>query len=284
MSHYNKKEVKKPEWFNLENYKNVNDAELEQWGNNFAYRLDIYMWLDESFHLLSDTEENKDNIEAGLTVCKEKGFITFNENNNDTEVLNIPPLIKDLTLGDIEIGLLNNGQESITKILKNLESLDFSNGIFDQMIAEKSHEAIISEDADLNKIHISNSSNYYDFVSVDLTAPVPDIMKEFKSWVVKKKKEYGNIARKNITAEDIRIWRDSKIIPYLDLLLWHKQQEKKMPSDFIVGSWIFPEKHLNGESQLREKTKPMFKKITSKHFMAYLSGQIIKNRLVSVQK
>jgi len=277
MPHYNKKDVQKPEWFDLDNYKNMINADLNQWADNFLFRLDLYMHLDETDQFCSEPDE-ENYIEEALTKCKEKGFFSTPEYFEISDINGASrnlPLIKDLTVGDIKMGLLKNGQESITKILKSLEPLDFRNGNIDQMHTNYK----TNEEKEIDEIIISSTPDYFNFLclaSVDVTASVPDIMKEFKTWVVKKKNEHDNIARKNITVEDLRIWRDSMIIPYLDLFFWYKQQHEKIPTDFVMGNWIFPEQHLNGESQLREKTKPMLKKITSRYFGDYLWRQITK--------
>ena len=63
------------------------------------------------------------------------------------------------------------------------------------------------------------------------------------------------------------------MLPYLDLMIWEKEQDAKIPYQ-VMEEAIFPSSE-GSEDRIRKTTAPKAKELTSKKSLAFLRAQAI---------
>jgi hypothetical protein len=81
-------------------------------------------------------------------------------------------------------------------------------------------------------------------LTIDLNASKDEILADFKEWLEtelrKNRERFPRPREAGITQAVIESWHDHQILPYQDLILWHKRHNTDMPSQSIIVEWLFP--------------------------------------------
>lgn len=81
--------------------------------------------------------------------------------------------------------------------------------------------------------------------TIDLNASETEIIRDFKALLTATLSEnrirYPRERSPGISLSVIGSWAEFGILPYQDLLLWHRRQNAIMPSDTDVADWLFPD-------------------------------------------
>ena len=102
-------------------------------------------------------------------------------------------------------------------------------------------------------------------LTVDLTASKTEIANSFEEWLKQAHAESrrGHPWKRGpgVSEDVIMSWIRYQILPYQDLVLWHKSIEHPMPSDTIVADWLFPEGNGTKDTvrETRNKAKLAFR-------------------------
>lgn len=114
-------------------------------------------------------------------------------------------------------------------------------------------------------------------VRVNLTATDEQILSDFKHWLTEYRKATGYESRKNnFTDKDLACWYNSRLLPYIDLMLSAEIEGKKI-TDAKIASLIFPdERNVDIVDKLRRTVRPkadwLLRNETSKAIEAQLSA------------
>ncbi len=213
------KSIKPPEWFDLKKYNDSSTKNIEQWILNFRPRVMALNCLDNKVKI--------DNYILGdILKFRDNGFI-ISDNLFPYQHYN-QTFVKSVTTSDV-VMLNNLIPESIKKDTKNY--LNNGGNITKEM------ESSISELEWFNEIDDC-------YAHININAPVEIIINDFKLWLSKRKKELntaiGYKTKIDITPAKMGEWFNLKIIPYMDLLIWMKEEELSIQYRFLA-EWLYPE-------------------------------------------
>lgn len=80
-------------------------------------------------------------------------------------------------------------------------------------------------------------------ITVDLNGSLTQITAEFKAMVESKLDQFRQVYQRGrssgITKTVTASWANHQVLPYIDLMLWHRRHGRAMPSDSTVAEWIF---------------------------------------------
>lgn len=112
------------------------------------------------------------------------------------------------------------------------------------------------------------------FATININAPKKIIIADFEKWIDEQKK-ISNLETKIISKSKIDWWIKHKVVPYLDLLIWEKQEKIKIPQN-VLGDWLFPDEvdlDVDIIERVRKSTINKALEIMDFKFIRYLSAQ-----------
>lgn len=125
------------------------------------------------------------------------------------------------------------------------------------------------------------NDNELDYVQIDLSLPDHVLLEQFSDWLAEKRKSGLNTYNHNkkyLTKSKMRLWFDSRVIPYMDLIQWNKSQGRTVPHT-IAGQIIFSDMSKNDfrnpAGRIADTTLKHMKEITSRPKLILLASQVI---------
>ncbi len=159
---------------------------------------------------------------------------------------------------------------------EDLDELSFvSKAAFDQW------GDISSSSASLFTDHYLQDKNELDFIKVDLSLPDHVLLEQFSNWLAIQRKAGRNTHNHNkkyLTKAKMRLWYESRVIPYMDVVQWNEKQGRTVPHG-IAGRIIFSDMSKNDFRNpagiIADTTLKHMKELTSRRTLILLSAQII---------
>lgn len=207
--------IKKPEWFNLENYQDLKSFDLAEWYKQINFRWDL-----ESDILLakSNPHESHEKRIAYRLNAIQNGIVEY-DSLDLKYILNHPPkkTVIDLAVFDIF--------SSSSWIERDAPNEIYSKNSFDEL-QEKICPNLYSSTANIN---------------VDLSASDEQIKKDFSEWLKNKKRPKNSYKHKtNFKSCNLGEWVDLSLLPFIDLYLFFKANEIEVKTEKFAA-WLFPE-------------------------------------------
>lgn len=95
-------------------------------------------------------------------------------------------------------------------------------------------------------------------VTVDLNGSLDQITADLRALVGPKLDQFRQVYRRSrspgITKTVTASWANHQILPYIDLMLWHRRQGQDMPSDSTMAEWIFRDSY-GDKNKVRDTAK-----------------------------
>lgn len=112
------------------------------------------------------------------------------------------------------------------------------------------------------------------FISVNLKATEEYLVKQFKEWINKTRKDakVEKVARL-IDEKDIHRWHNNRLLPYLDLAFWNLANRKIITYADMEGA-LFPNQTLSEGERIRKTVAPNALTLISKEFIYVLHVQL----------
>ena len=188
-------------------------------------------------------------------------FSTININNSD--ISSIDAIIRTISLTPEEDELDSGDEEFIPR------------AEFDKWREISNSSASLFTDRWLQ------DKNELDYVQVDLSLPDHVLSEQFSNWLAEQRKAGRNTYNHNkkyLTKAKMRLWFDSRVIPYMDVLQWNERQGRTIPHA-IAGRIIFSDMSKNDFRNpagiIADTTLKHMKEITSRRTLILLSAQVI---------
>ena len=179
----------------------------------------------------------------------------------------------------------NNPVSSLSTIVENIllgPDRDDLNEL--DSVSKEAHDEwrrISNSSAHLYTDHSLKDKNEVDYVQVDLSLPDHVLSEQFLDWLAIQRKTGKNIYNHNkkyLTKAKMRLWFDSRVIPYMDVVQWNAQHGKTVPHA-IAGRIIFSDMSKNDFRNpagiIADTTLKHMKEITSRRTLILLSSQVI---------
>jgi len=186
----------------------------------------------------------------------------FNDISGDN---NLTPSI-DAIIGNI---LLGPDEDDLTE-LENVPKTD----------VEQWHD-VSKSSASLYTDHQLLDKNEMDFIQVDLSLPDHVLLEQFSEWLAKQRKSGKNTynhKNKYLTKAKMRLWFDSRVIPYMDIVQWNAQYGRTVPHA-VAGRIIFSDMSKNDFRNpagiIADTTIKHMKEVTSRRTLIHLATQVI---------
>jgi len=214
-------EYKKPDWFDLENYLYLSDADLEQWYTEFSCRSVIIEYYSKKIKGNHDPK-----LEKGLYKIMESmrngSFIKA----PDFFESKVPDIIKELTSNHLisdSASLLSFNKLKELNLIQNTEN--------SHLLCDVAKYQQLKEP--LSEINLT----------INLHASDTQIISDIKSLLKSVRERYG--VKKTIIATQHKKdeWYDQNLIPYLDIYIWAYENKLDIQNDIgfsTIAEWIPP--------------------------------------------
>lgn len=119
----------------------------------------------------------------------------------------------------------------------------------------------------------------YSLVAVELNSSDEVILDDFKNWLIEARKHTGKQAFQKLFSEArLRRWHDARVLEYLDLTTWHKNNGMEITQGQIAEV-IFPDDRTGGATErVRKTTKPLVNELMTPDFINSLSFYVSNQR------
>lgn len=209
-------QIKKPEWFDLKKYENSVNANYLDWLINLHVRVMAVHYFDEL------EPHMKDNIKE----CRLNGFCSHSKLTVEDFLCVSHPIEK---VSNCDIVRLY--REMPEKIKKSINHAYYP----EDNISPDEHGKRVGQYTEDEWEEIDN------FLQINIHTPTELLLKDFKKWIVDKKKK-NNIERPSggcITPNKINNWAFHQVLGYLDLLIWAKITKRNI-THAVFSDWLFP--------------------------------------------
>jgi len=241
-----------PEWFDLENYCEINNFSIMDWYLQIARRMEILKLNtdieisdeDRSF-LLNDREHVR-----SYGLFAERDVTANRDRNTETHASAVRPT----TCFDIMLKYHMLPDELQSKL-----STEFVESIDQHKDTDKPFDVYIKEN-DWGMEQLGKS------LQVNLNATDEVLIQDFKNWLSLVRTAFEIKNDKFVTYADIKSWQDNQVLPYLDLLDWMNETGTKI-SKQKIAKLLFPNTQTNEYEKLRNGTERIIKKFKSDNFL-----------------
>ncbi len=261
-------------WFDLKKYEGLKDLDLQGWLNQIRVRIWARALNEDS--RFSRLIKNTPIVQEICSLDVDAQKYPFNTNS----VKSIPA--KDIWFHtSVSNSPLNEVwrycekdrfKKSLTKEQNDLIEMPL-NLLFRQM---------------LPRAFFFNANGCDNYVSVDLTATDEQIMNDFKIWLTEYRKfaDYPALQKKDSTKplkeigeKEFKQWRENRILPYLDLTIIEKCENKTLRKETLF-KLIFPDDKscLNPEEKLKKTVKPLANWFLSSETISAIKFQLAKEK------
>lgn len=135
--------------------------------------------------------------------------------------------------------------------------------------------------ASLYTDHQLQDRNEIEFIQLDLGLPDHVLIEQFSDWLARQRKSGKNTYRhknKYLTKAKMRLWFDSRVIPYLDIVQWNAKHGRTVPHA-VAGRILFSDMSKNDFRNpagiIADTTLKHMKEITSRRTLILLSSQVL---------
>jgi hypothetical protein len=252
--------INKPTWFQLERYNNTAELTITEWFVNIATRKILSRTLDNNNYEMFDEYFNK---------IKEFGILNENDiplppryDISNTDTL-FTPSVSPVTFDDI----LNtyytipdnfrcDPSQELDDILIKIGFLEFCNSPID--IYEEKMDVWPGEAR----------------IKVSMLASDEQILSDIKKFITALRKAVNTKTLKNnISSATFKRWAEMRVLPYMDLELWARNEKVNIP-EHIYGNLLFPdETNIDVTERIRKTVKPLAKKLLSNELIWALEHQ-----------
>lgn len=250
-----KKRICPPEWFSLDNYKNVSGFGILEWRNELVLRAILLKYLKvPGFNFLTGSKLIGYVSESEFEVCLNISRRVVTGSFSPRSISEISPLgaakMKDL------------------RFQAYLDRAAFERGSASQDLVKRwgrVRPAVYLEKDFLSSMELSVSVEHEKEVvfpyllKVNLGAPDSVLIKAFSDWLscIRKDGDRGEVEvvkSLNTGTKMYRLWKDYGVLPYLDLVVWAAQENFILSKDFLAEA-VVPYKS-SGLVFMAEKTIP----------------------------
>ncbi len=262
----------KPDWFDLEKYETVTELNSEGWVFQLRQRETCFILerLDNDFHLEKDDSRRHDFINSLL----EHGVLQVPEDFISSEIYRIN--------WDDKLKKYNDYRELYREFMHPLTCGDaYYYG--KSLLFDESYEQWIAEDDFANSdyglvpidLYMHRELGFWGdglaTLVIDLGAPDNKLFEDFKEWVKAAREAYDYKEGGSIRESILKRLCDTKVLPYLDLMIWSNENGVKIPNH-VLGEWLFPDDPADVAEKVRKVTKPLAMRATKANFLQALSG------------
>ncbi len=302
------KKNEKPEWFNLAKYvvpqnKN-NEAEdeynrylLDLWLRNFSIRKSIFDVIEqirilEMTNDIKDIDDIGDISNIGKIEIDDVADISEIERSNDgvdidyrkrkKRILSIQ-IISGSVKKCRDIGFITEKDLDLTDSNSNSNVYSLTtahiNFLFNKIPDKyKNNAEFLALGGDfssskktnpkLSTLFLSESRINDSYIGVNLNAPKRQIRKHFEEWLNEQEEK-----KVLITEQAIRKWSSSKILAYMDLLIWEKLRKLKASNSKKID-WLFSDNTDIDVDDTIEKLRKSLKKINKTDYHSFMYTQL----------
>ncbi|MCU7836224.1 MAG: hypothetical protein KZQ83_13360 [gamma proteobacterium symbiont of Taylorina sp.] len=206
---------------------------------------------------------NNDNLQKLISCFTQEGYNKTMQQLVQPEMYT-PNSVECINYFDVDYlysRMPDNINLAINKILKMEDEAE------DWDILDKDPKYLeLKEKKDFN----IKEEDYISYFSVDLNSSLETLVSDYKKLVIEKQKQLGINFNSVITQEKINEWSKNQIIPYIDLVIWSKLPGNKLPSNRVLGEWLFPDAYDFDPTEKARKLKYKMEIILEPKFISYL--------------
>jgi hypothetical protein len=277
-------------WFKLENYDSFKIMSIEDWANQLKIRATVDFiirnFLSKNWNNRSKVRE----VASSYVEALKNGFVLNMSDDNSKIRESLFAIFHDHPFSTASVNSLTN---------INVRSMELSPS-YREIWDDASHELLYYLRPDhfeeLPKKAIA-PYNFNDevaepvfdededdlaYVTIDITATDEQIKSDLAHWLThyRKAKNYEAPSKKKYTQADFDHWVKFGFVPYLDLMLIAKFEEKRI-SDESIGALIFVREHLESYKQrvIRETRDDAWSLLNNKIYQR-LESQLASEKLI----
>jgi hypothetical protein len=266
-----KKALQVPTWFNIKNYDKCDNFSKKEWADQLDYRLALF-------------EEINENLDGYVLSCYGYSLESILNNIHEFGIINLEPFnplfssrslskrakgfrrIESSAIKPISTSTMSIMGSHVKTVFKNNTSLKSNESIDDFL--ELFNQSPFDEFRRIHEQEQEESTLETAFLSIDLSIPNSEILKQMKTFLPAYRKALGiDVSTKLASSENINDLIEGKILAVLDLNIWEILNHVSIkPSVFITA--LYPG-GLQGETELK-KYKRNAKKLLTEHFILLL--------------
>jgi len=267
-----------PEWFSLEKYDTANTLDAAGW----------YVQLYIRARCLSYLADGED-ISVMLNLIRDEPIIDVTANSDLSfhyyrGMFYEEPIIEQsrhgvhsLTVHELYMAAINMEESKRVQAKAFFELVLHSlwgvspESPKDRSVLSREKTAFLYEPVH----HVLSKPLDQALLGVNLLLPDKELVERFKEYLPVLRKECdAPIFSEKWHRPDFAEWARLGVLPYLDLMLWEKEQDAKI-SYFIMEQAIFPSSE-GSEDRVRKTTAPKSKELISRKSLALLRAQAIR--------
>jgi hypothetical protein len=273
-----------PEWFNLKRYQ-------------AAKLLDMYFWhvqlVIRKFCLtIKDMSTNMEPIEiirknTFIIIFQHKAFQTWYTILNKIHIDHNYKNRNQSSISTLNLRTFYNIQKFISPDRKTYEP-DLDDYIIDAILSTpKGEMPVIDLPEDYTKHHNNPKQEWLNepvhrslpsylqsecITKIDLNFPDDVLIEHFKKWLSAIRSEHPQPKTKYFKQSDFNSWVLYGVLPYLDLKIWEREKNVRIPNRVIADAIYQP--GVGGEETVRKTTAPLVEYLLSEEALNQLAGQI----------
>ncbi|MDP1665511.1 MAG: DUF6387 family protein [Methylobacter sp.] len=277
-------------WFNLKNYEALKTMSVADWVWQIEIRHYSYLAAHHNPVHLRDDEENKrlllmaTELKAGITIPDNQEYPYDRHHHRADSVIKGQPFyttsINSLASADL------------WRLTKNKDLLP----VWDA--CQYAHDTVYEHDTNSDCLktaftpidfHIKKNQHPYIYplahLVADLSATDEQIKNDFAKWLTHYRQEIGYQSPKKLfTQKDFDHWVKHGVIPYLDLFIISKIEDKKITQN-KMAQLIFPNDfEIEIAGRLRQVTKPTATWLIENEIHNALSTQLTYEEVTGMKK
>jgi hypothetical protein len=277
-----------PDSFNLKRYDMCATWGASEWFQGLTPRYDIHLFSTLTPEEMAEDEDNPDLLETlqgyALSFLENPLPVVDGGGRHFPARAKESP-IRDLTGADYYDGLFklnSHWYEAPAELARRachragVMSLE---DIVDEVDGRKAYAEL--ERVPAWQIHREANDTVDGYcIEVDLGAPDDHLVKEFRAWLKRVRREAGvPQIPKGFGAEHFADWHSKRLLPYLDLTLWARLNGGSINLS-VMGYALFPDEPLRGpkmrdvEAMIRRTVAPQARALTSLEVISTLSRQV----------
>lgn len=267
-------------WFDLKNYDKLKELDLQGWITQIALRNLVYKFDDAAQNYKEVIKNNPVYIPIAMTW--EDAFAA----KRYAKALEVDPNAIDTyekdTSRTIDLNDWRNNGSNLPFNTYSVRGTPLSSHLHLANDSRLNLDCIYDESktgftADMiyKEQHIDMLGDNVTHVTVDLAANDRQIMRDFSYWLTEYRKITGNEeTQKNVTQSNFKRWIKNGVIPYLDLKLISKLEDKKITASKLAYL-IFPDEYEIGiTGRITDTTKPEAMRLIEDYVIAGLRAQL----------
>lgn len=235
----------KPDWFNLDDYlKHTETLTEREWG--IVLNIRIYLW-NYMNGVYGDTSIDREYANEWLNTI----IPFYRPKARPSETLSVSSVSLD------RLAIHWGFYSELPKAMKNnLAERLLKDGWHPKKYTAKELEIC---ETPLELLDDIRGSDFNDLgvgiiASINLNASEEQLMADFKKWITHSKRQLQlQPIKRNYTAKDFQGWHEKRLLPYIDLIIDAKYQNKPL-TNYQAGCLIFPDEMNKDISETVRKT------------------------------